>query len=88
MMKLKITALLLVVAFSASTQVLAGADDTKWIAQCMQDNKDEGADTKVVMKYCECMNNEMSENETRTITQWEKANPKTRKMCEQKAGWK
>lgn len=80
--------LFLAAALLLSGQALAGADDTKWIAQCMQDNKDEGADTKVVMKYCECMNNEMSENETRTITEWEKANPKTRKMCEKKAGWK
>jgi hypothetical protein len=36
----------------------------------MRDNKDEGARTDVVRKYCECMNDKMSNNETRSITQW------------------
>lgn len=64
------------------------ADDRKWVAQCMRDNKDEGARTDVVRKYCECMNDKMSDNETRSITQWEQANPKARQQCEKEAGWK
>jgi hypothetical protein len=67
---------------------LAGADDVKWISQCQKDNKDEGAKEEVVLKYCKCMNNKMDENETRSITQWEKANPDSRKACEREAGWK
>lgn len=64
------------------------ADDMKWIAQCLKDNKDEGAKEEVVFKYCKCMNDKMDENETRSISQWEKANPQARKDCEKKAGWK
>jgi hypothetical protein len=30
----------------------------------------------------------MDSNETRSITQWEKANPGARKDCERQAGWK
>jgi hypothetical protein len=80
-------ALILVIgAFDA--QANATADDKKWVKQCMKDNKDEGAKESVVKAYCECMNDKMSDNETRSITQWEKANPEARKACEKKAGWK
>jgi hypothetical protein len=34
------------------------------------------------------MNEKMSGNETRSITQWEKSHPRARKDCEAKAGWK
>ncbi len=72
-----------------SGAVLAGkADDAKWINQCIKDNKDEGAKPEVVEKYCRCMNDKMDENETRSISQWEKSNPKARKDCERQAGWK
>ena len=30
-------------------------DDIKWIAKCMDDNKNEGQTVEVVRKYCECM---------------------------------
>ena len=77
-----------------STMMFSGAaladkaDDMKWIAQCLKDNKDEGAKEEVVFKYCKCMNDKMDENETRSISQWEKSNPQARKDCERKAGWK
>lgn len=78
-----------VVVVMASAPVFAqSADDKKWVAQCMRDNKDEGARTDVVRKYCVCMNDKMSDNETRSITVWEKANPKARQECEKVAGWK
>jgi hypothetical protein len=65
------------------------ADDRKWIAQCIADNKNErGATPEIVQKYCACMNDAMDDNETRTITQFEKANPKIRMKCERAAGWK
>lgn len=73
----------------ASSAVFAqSADDKKWIAQCISDNKDEGAKAEVVKKYCECMVDKMEEKETRSVTQFEKANPASRKDCEKKAGWK
>ena len=65
------------------------ADDTKWINQCIKDNQGEkGGTPEIIRKYCTCMNNKMSDNEERTITQWEKANPKAMAACEKEAGWK
>ena len=72
----------------AAGSMAATADDKKWVAKCMKDNKDEGAKEEVVKKYCVCMNDKMDDNETRSITEWEKANPKARKECEKAAGWK
>jgi hypothetical protein len=41
-----------------------------------------------VLKYCTCMNNKMSDDETQSITQWEKSHPTERAACDKKAGWK
>ena len=87
-MKLGIVTLILVVAVAGSSPAMAGPDDVKWINQCIKDNKDEGAKPEVVRKYCECMNDKMDDNETLSITQWEKKNPKAREECSKKAGWK
>lgn len=68
-------------AFAATT------DDVKWINQCVKDNK--GATTnEIVLKYCTCMNNKMSENETKSITEWEKTHVAERKACDSESGWK
>lgn len=64
------------------------ADDVKWITECVNDNKDEGQSAPVILGYCTCMNNRMSSNETRSITQWEKANPRAMEACARQAGWK
>jgi hypothetical protein len=64
------------------------ADDSKWIGDCVIENKDEGQSAEVVTKYCTCMNNEMSDNESRSITEWEKANPKVMETCSKESGWK
>jgi hypothetical protein len=87
-MRLLIIAALLGAAALAGGPALAGPDDAKWIAQCLQDNKDEKAAVDVITKYCTCMNNKMSENETRSITEWEKANPESRRACDREAGWR
>jgi hypothetical protein len=63
------------------------ADDVKWINQCIADNKG-GASEAVVRKYCICMNEKMSSNETRSITEWEKANPAARAACDRESGWR
>jgi len=87
---MQLKALVLIVAGS----VLAGnaalavtADDVKWINQCIKDNKG-GASEEIVRKYCTCMNNKMDDNETLSITQWEKTHPKERAACDKQAGWK
>ncbi|MBF0231106.1 MAG: hypothetical protein HQK63_16170 [Desulfamplus sp.] len=85
-----IIAILLIVSIIVGSQtfIIAGEDDTAWIAKCMQDNKKEGASTETVMKYCQCMNDKMSDNETQSITEWEKSHPKEMAECEKEAGWK
>jgi limonene-1,2-epoxide hydrolase len=76
-----------VFSHAASAQVTT--DDLKWVNQCISDNKGEkGATPAIVRAYCVCMNEKMDDNETRSITQWEKANPKARVACEKQAGWK
>jgi hypothetical protein len=76
----------------ASNDALAQAmnqDDLKWINQCIADNRGEpGGTPTIVRTYCICMNEKMDNNETRSITQWEKANPGARRDCERKSGWK
>jgi len=65
------------------------ADDLKWVNECIRDNRDEAGGTPAIVRaYCICMNEKMDDNETRSITQWEKANPRARRECERQAGWK
>ena len=63
------------VASSAALAQAVNADDVKWINQCITDNKG-GASDAIIRKYCICMNEKMDNNETKSITQWEKAHPK------------
>jgi len=88
-MAIKISGLVfLLVCATTSSAAFANTDDMKWVGQCLIDNKDEGQSAEVIKKYCECMNDKMSEEETKTITQWEKTHPKEEKECDDKAGWK
>lgn len=65
------------------------ADDLKWVNQCIDDNRSEAGGTPTIVRaYCVCMNEKMDNNETRSITQWEKSNPAARRDCEKKSGWK
>ncbi|MGH6725750.1 MAG: hypothetical protein ACREB8_04300 [Pseudolabrys sp.] len=65
----------------------ATTDDVKWINRCVADNKGD-ASAAVVLKYCTCMNNKMSDNETQSITQWEKTHVAERKACDKESGWR
>ena len=90
-MKLKIVLALLAGAMLASGAAYAQkmtADDLKWINQCIQDNRRHGATPDIVRNYCICINEKMDDNETRTISQWERANPKAMADCDKEAGWK
>ncbi|HAS51410.1 MAG TPA: hypothetical protein DCS21_06575 [Gammaproteobacteria bacterium] len=87
-MNVKISTLFFVAAMASSNLVFAGADDAKWVAQCVKDNQDQGKPAEVVKKYCECMNEKMDDNETQSIAQWEKSHPKEEKECDAKSGWK
>lgn len=70
-------------AFADTTE-----DDVTWINQCVADNKKEGATEDVVRKYCVCMNNAMGDEETKSVTEWEKSHPDETKACDKEAGWK
>lgn len=74
--------------FAGPAAAQATADDVAWINRCVADNKDEGQTREVLMAYCTCMNNKMSNNETRSITAWEKANPRAMEACSTEAKWK
>ena len=65
----------------------ANSDDAKWVARCLKDNQDAKVDVSVVTKYCTCMNSKMDDNETKTITEWEKSHPQERDACSKEAGW-
>ena len=85
---MKTTLLLLATLFvTANAAIAATTDDVKWINRCVADNKGD-ASAGVVLKYCTCMNNKMSDNETQSITQWEKTHVAERKACDRQAGWK
>ncbi len=87
-----IIAITLLGAGLASNAALAqsmNADDVKWINQCIADNKGEqGATPAIIRAYCICMNEKMDNNETQSITQWEKSHPNERKACDKQAGWR
>jgi hypothetical protein len=72
---------------SCATTGSSSAEDRRWINQCIRDNADEGPSRRVVAAYCNCMVNRMSDNETRSVTQWERANPRVRRECSRQAGW-
>lgn len=73
-------------AFAAGSAGAATTDDVKWVNQCVQDNKG-GAAEEIVLKYCTCMNNKMSDNETRSITQSDKTtSPSARPATPKPAG--
>jgi hypothetical protein len=78
----------MIVLFGVIGGARADSDDVKWIAQCLKDNQDAKVDVSVIQKYCACMNNKMSSDETQSITQWEKTHVAERRACDKEAGWK
>ena len=75
------------IGITANAAIAATPDDVKWINRCVADNKGD-ASPGVILKYCTCMNNKMSDNETRSITAWEKTHIAERKACDREAGWR
>lgn len=73
----------------ASTPTFAGPDDAKWVARCVSDNAGAKVDVAIISKYCTCMNNEMDNNETRSISTWEKTGDGKVAMakCDKESGW-
>ena len=75
------------VILAGGSAVAVTTDDVKWINQCVKDNSDQGAKRLVVLKYCTCMNNKMTDEDTQSVTEWEKTHPDEQKACEEDAGW-
>jgi hypothetical protein len=88
---MKRTVLVMFAAASILATDVAGAaraDDQKWIAECMKDNAGAGVGTPIVRAYCACMTEAMSDNETRSVSVWELANPRAKAACDKQSGWK
>ena len=90
-MRYLFSAILLLIVFAAgpaSSQKM-NADDIKWVNKCIDDSKGEpGATPAIARKYCMCMNEKMDNNESQSITQWEKTHATERKACDKESGWK
>ena len=86
----KAALMILAASLLASTAALADTteDDVKWVNQCIADNTKEGATEDVVRKYCVCMNNAMADQESKSVSEWEKTHPDETKACDKEAGWK
>jgi hypothetical protein len=65
----------------------SNADNAKWVAQCISDNKDEGQAIDVLTTYCNCMNDKMSADETKSISAWEKTHKAEEEECAKTANW-
>ena len=81
-------ALIMGVTAMLSAPAHANSDDMKWVAKFVKDNADAKVPVETVTKYCTCMNNKMDDNETLSITQWEKSHPKEEAECDKDSGWK
>ena len=84
-----VVSLVIVVMGLLSVQFLPVAQFPEITPPVVQIDADyPGASAEVVRKYCICMNEKMDSNETRSISQWEKANPAARAACDKESGWK
>jgi hypothetical protein len=60
-------------------------DYLTWLHQCTQDKK-AGTSDQVILRYCICfVNLKVGNNEIRSVTEWEKANPEARRACERES---
>ena len=80
-------ALLLAGSVLASTAAYADRADAQWVARCVSDNQRGNATVEQIAKYCTCLNGKMDDNETLSVTAWEKSHPTEMKMCERESGW-
>lgn len=86
-MRLALLLTALALAGCNTTGSSSSSDDRRWINQCLRDNAGENVSRRIVTAYCSCMNDRMSNNETRSISQWERANPRAQRECSRQAGW-
>ena len=78
-------------AVLAGPALAATSDDAKWVAKCVGDNAGaKNVTVEIITSYCTCMNNEMDDNETLSITAWEKTGKGKVAMakCDKESGWR
>lgn len=77
-------------AMLAGPALAATNDDAKWVAKCVSDNASaKNVTVEIITTYCTCMNNEMDDSETLSVSAWEKT-PKGKvamASCDKKSGW-
>jgi hypothetical protein len=71
----------LVVFGSGNITLLARTSDPQVRAQCFSENKNENPDIRIVAKYCICLDNKMTDNETQSITEWGNTHPSAKAAC-------
>ena len=88
-MKFAIATCVVLSGLAFAAPAFAGPDDAKWVARCLRDNQDAKAAVEVITKYCTCMNNQMDDNETLSISAWERTPPGKVAMrkCDRESGW-
>jgi hypothetical protein len=80
-------AIALVVLTAGVATAQRKTDDARWVDQCVRDSVGYAVSERIKVMYCSCMVARMSDNETRSVSQWEQANPRIRDDCARRAGW-
>jgi hypothetical protein len=89
-MKTLLTTAAFLAGLAVTSAVAATSDDAKWVAKCVSDNAGaKNVSVEIITKYCTCMNNEMDDNETLSITAWERTSKGKVAMakCDKQSGW-
>ncbi|MEA2929841.1 MAG: hypothetical protein QOG38_2269 [Hyphomicrobiales bacterium] len=88
--RLLLGSLAMLACVASASPTLAGPDDAKWVAKCVSDNAGaRNVSVDIIAKYCTCMNNKMDDNETLSVTAWERTPPGKTAMaaCDKESGW-
>jgi hypothetical protein len=73
---------------ASSAAFAVTTDDVKWINKCIADSAGMNASASVKLKYCTCMVNKMDDDETLSVTAWEKIHKAEAAACDKESGWK
>ena len=81
-------AIALVVLTAGVASAQRKTDDARWVDECVRDSAGYVfTSERVKVMYCSCMVARMSDRETRSVSEWEQANPRIRDDCARRAGW-
>ncbi len=88
-MKALLGSFVLLASLAVAAPAFAASDDAKWVAKCVSDNAGAKVSVEIISSYCTCMNNEMDDAETLSVSAWEKTAKGKVAMtaCDKKSGW-